>query len=303
MNQSLDRLAREIGKQFELELERVGFLFRIFFRAKSEDSIARKLRVKNYGKQGNVKRMQDLIGIRITLYFADDLETVYRVLRALPNYVDETVDHKTETIFKPERINLIFRLNARQSREVKDVLKDRINVVDLTFELQLRTVLSEGWHEVDHDLRYKCAPDWAGFSDIARTFNGVYASLVTSDWSILKIFEQLAYQHYKTRNWTAMLRHKLRLRLGDDGLSKEILLIFDQDLELAKKVFRIERIDLIESMYSKGVRMPLNLSNIVFLINALMLNDERIWKLTPSVLKNYLMDTTSNGAAQGDAPS
>ncbi|MBK7959276.1 MAG: hypothetical protein IPK03_14995 [Bacteroidetes bacterium] len=29
------------------------------------------------------------------------------------------------------------------------------SLVDSTFEVQLRTILSEGWHEIDHDLRYK----------------------------------------------------------------------------------------------------------------------------------------------------
>jgi ppGpp synthetase/RelA/SpoT-type nucleotidyltranferase len=34
------------------------------------------------------------------------------------------------------------------------------DLVDNTFEIQFRTTLSEGWHEVDHLMRYKCKPDW-----------------------------------------------------------------------------------------------------------------------------------------------
>lgn len=292
MNPSLDRLARDISKEIETQLERVGILYRIFSRAKSEDSIKRKLNFKRYD-HGN-KLMQDIIGIRVTLYFNDDLAIIHKALKARPDFVDETVDSTSETVFKPERINLIFRLDADKSEEVNETAISKFKYIDNTFELQLRTVLSEGWHEVDHDLRYKCEEDWENSSDIARTFNGVYASLVTSDWSILTIFEQLSYRQYKLRNWAAMLRHKFRLRLREESLNENLVSILNSDDSLAKQLFRVDRREFIKNHFYNGIAVPLTLSNLVYLANLYSIKNKEIIKLTPeflltnNLLKKYI---------------
>jgi putative GTP pyrophosphokinase len=224
MNASLDRLARDIGKDIENELQRIGIFYRIFIRAKSDNSITKKLADKGYEKSSEGKLLQDVIGIRITLYFNDDLPIVYKALKSRLEFVSETIDETEETVFKPERTNLIFRMNEENAKETNDCVVGYHSYIDTTFEVQLRTVLSEGWHEVDHDLRYKCKMEWNEHSDISRTFNGVYATLVTSDWSIITIFEQLAYRHYKKQNWIAMLRNKFRLRFIEETIDPRILI-------------------------------------------------------------------------------
>jgi putative GTP pyrophosphokinase len=283
MNPSLDRLARDIGREIEYQLDGIGILYRIFVRAKSEDSIKRKLDFKQYAS-GSGKLMQDIIGVRITFYFNDDLDIVYKALKSRSNFVDETVDSTTETVFRPERVNLIFRLDYEKSAEVNDIAVSKFKYIDSTFEIQLRTVLSEGWHEVDHDLRYKCSSDWLDSSDIARTFNGVYASLATSDWSILTIFEKLAYRQYKSQNWAAMLRHKFRLRFREEDLSEKIIEILNGNHVLAKQFFRIERKDFIKNLFNDKVRVPMTLTNLIFLVNIYFVKNKEIIELTPEPL-------------------
>lgn len=72
----------------------------------------------------------------------------------------------TDKVFMPTRLNLIFRMDDFCSRELVNVLKDidgiDSSLIDCTYEIQLRTVLSEGWHEVEHDLRYKCRTENGG---------------------------------------------------------------------------------------------------------------------------------------------
>lgn len=46
-------------------------------------------------------------------------------------------------------------------------------LTDATYEIQFRTTLSEGWHEIDHALRYKCKTDWDKHEDEERAFNGI----------------------------------------------------------------------------------------------------------------------------------
>ena len=124
---------------------------------------------------------------------------------------------------------------------MKDTVFKKYPFIDNTFEVQLRTVLSEGWHEIDHDLRYKCRSDWEGHNDLERVFNGVFAGLETSDWSNLMVFEKLSYRHYKDSKWEAMFRTKFRVRLKDSILQDKLKSILNSDKAIGKSLFRVER--------------------------------------------------------------
>ena len=65
--------------------------------------------------------------------------------------------------------------------------------IDATFEVQLRTISFEGWHEIEHDMRYK-SPYGDDFwrEDLSRTLNSVLANLELCDWTTLNVFEKLA---------------------------------------------------------------------------------------------------------------
>jgi len=284
MNLGLDRLARDIGKEIEDELQRSGIFFRIFIRAKSETSIIKKLASKAYSRSKEKKLMQDVVGIRITMYFNDDLPIIYKALKTKFKFVSETIDETEETVFKPSRINLIFQMDDEKAKETFESVIIKHRYIDTTYEIQLRTVLSEGWHEVDHDLRYKCKNDWKDHSDISRTFNGVYASLVTSDWAIITIFEQLAYRHYKKKNWSAMLRNKFRLRFIDEGIDSRIISIMTENPELAKNLFRIDRNEFMNKILHDQIRIPLTLTNLVFILNAYFIKNELLIKITPDFI-------------------
>ena len=60
----------------EEKLKKAGFYYRIAYRVKAVDSTVDKLQFKDYrrpGTENEDKKMQDLIGIRIMLYFVDDV--------------------------------------------------------------------------------------------------------------------------------------------------------------------------------------------------------------------------------------
>lgn len=286
MNLGLDRLARDISFKIEDELQRSGIFFRIFARAKSVESIEKKLLAKDYENSSEHKKMQDLIGIRITVYFDDDLPIVYEAIKKKFDFVDETIDELYVNKFEPERVNLILKMTNEESKEATDLAISKYLYIDTTYEVQLRTVLSEGWHEVEHDFRYKCKKDWDDFSDISHIFNGVYASLVTSDWTIMAIFEKLAYCHFKNNNWNAMLRNKFRLRFKDIELDKRVIEILDNDKELSKELFKTDRSLIIDRIFNDGIRIPLTLTNLIYIINAYCLQDSRITSIVPDYIKN-----------------
>jgi len=285
MNSGLDRLSRNICDDIEIELERIGLLCRIFGRAKSEESIQRKLKLKDYEHNKEGKLMQDVIGVRVVVYFKDDLPLVHKALKSKFSFIDETIDVANETVFEPNRINLIFELKKDYATEVTDVVVDKFKYVDTTYEVQLRTMLSEGWHEIEHDLRYKCNEDWEDHMDLSRTLNGLYAALETKDWSILSLFDQLAYQHYKSKNLPAMLRNKFRIRFKNETINTDLMEIIEKSKDdLLKRIFRSDRKEFLNRVFDDGVRFPLTMSNVIFALNGYYLKNDEILRITPGYL-------------------
>ena len=68
----------------------------------------------------------------------------------------------------------------------------------------------EGWHEIEHDMRYKTnfADDafWKGNPDLSRILNCIVANLELCDWSMIHLFDQIfaisrlcTYRSFKIR--------------------------------------------------------------------------------------------------------
>ena len=287
-NNGLERVSKEIASIIEDELNNLNLFFRVFFRCKSVGSLRKKLELKidnNIDKYNSSKKIQDVIGLRINLYFADDVEIIRKLFKERFEFVEETIDKNTTTEFKPTRINLIFKIPKKYKREFKDLIKS--DKIDDTFELQIRTVLSEGWHEVDHDLRYKCLQDWEKHEELSRMFNGILAALETNDWSMLQLFNELSYRHYKNNNIEAMFRTKFRIRLNDGKVNEELLEIL-KDNDLRKAFYRIDRSDFLCYLKETKFILPMNMENLIYILNFNFIKSEEILKITPLKTLNEL---------------
>lgn len=272
---------KDVMSSIESKLNDIGLMYRIFGRVKDPQSLDKKLSSdKEYGVS---KKIQDLIGIRVVSYFNDDIPIVREITSSIFNEKIEnlSIDLPNKESFKATRYNIIYSLNDSLTETLN--LGDEKTHIDNTFELQIRTIFSEGWHEVEHDLRYKCLNDWDGFDPYYRLLNGIYASLENNEWAMIKIFDDLAYGHYKSNNLSKMLRQKFRLRFVSDTLSQNFLDIL-QDQELAKKFFRVERRKILIEMNRRGYFYPLTLDNILLFSNMLEIRDERIMLETPKMM-------------------
>ncbi|MCF6345006.1 MAG: RelA/SpoT domain-containing protein [Thiomicrorhabdus sp.] len=270
-----------IVDKISTQLNSVGLMFRIFSRAKTDCSIQKKISSDNaYGK---TKKLQDLIGIRVVLYFNDDIGTVRKIISSKysERSSDVSIDKVKNDEFKALRYNIVYSLDDECKKILR--LEDKESEIDSTFELQIRTIFSEGWHEIEHDLRYKCKSDWEGFDEQSRRLNGVYASLETNEWTMIKIFEELAYSHYKNGDWSAMFRQKFRLRFIDTDINEEITHVFS-DASIVKKFFRLDRDVLIMDMIERGYYYPINLNNIIYFCNITRVKDEDIMNITPNLM-------------------
>ncbi|EPH0540448.1 RelA/SpoT domain-containing protein [Serratia marcescens] len=273
----------ELVNDIERCVSALGVMYRIFSREKSASSLNKKID-RDPKKYNSEKKIQDLIGIRIALYFVDDIEIVQKALKRNFDLLekDSQVDHLSIDTFKAVRCNLVFRL--------KDSFDPLINyegphahVIDNTFEVQIRTILSEGWHEVDHDLRFKCKDDWTGFDKENRAFNGVYASLETSEWTMLKLFEDLAYKHYKLRNIKAMFNNKFRLRMQYSDADETIMEYLSGNDEALKLVYRYERTKLFDILSARP-KIPITLANLVFIMNIDGFDIHELNEITPDLI-------------------
>lgn len=278
------QILNELTSSVKVSLDKCGLFYRIFPRHKTYDSTTRKIAEKGYCAYN---KMQDLFGIRVVLYFREDISICKEILTRTFHVMNESVDQVTVDIFKPTRLNLVCVLPESQALDEMSWPKDLL--IDKTFEIQIRTVFSEGWHEVEHDLRYKCKSEWEGEEDLSRAMNGIFATLESCDWSISAILDDMAYIKYKNHAWLSMIRNKFRIRLIDDTLSPELLGILNDSGEIAKQIFRTDRFSFLIFLALKlNTSIPITGNNLIYMLNHLYINDKRIKELTPPVLLRQL---------------
>ncbi len=282
-------IERELQEQIERRLGGIGMYYHIFARVKSADSLCQKLIIKDKEYKKKNKNLQDLIGIRIVLYYADDISICRKIIESL--FHVRTNDSAIDTLkideFKPVRLNLVCDIpNGDDEDYIRRIPEElwRDYRIDKTFEVQIRTIFSEGWHEVDHDIRYKHTQEWKNpdYYDFNRKLNGINATLEVCDSTIISILESLAYQCYKKGKIIEMFRYKLRIHMGQENLNPKLQQILENDKELLKKFYRLEREELLrvlsDSIFSV---IPCKLNNIIFIYNALRIENDFINQIIP----------------------
>lgn len=185
-------------------LDKCGLFYKVFARIKNSNSIIEK--IEDRKRQGKIGyKLQDLIGIRIVLYFKNDIELCEKLIQQHFQVDNKSIDDPDIEKFRAQRINYVCKL----PESVKANFDNKVweYPIDQTFEIQIRTIFSEGWHEIEHDFRYKCLDEWEDFDDQSRTLNGILATLENCDWAISSLFEQMAYEDYKRSKWIPMLKN------------------------------------------------------------------------------------------------
>lgn len=285
---SLELIEKRLKEKLLNELIRTGLLFRLFSRVKEQTSIKEKFNRKSYKLDG--KLMQDMFGFRITTYFSDDLKVVVDLCNKIFEQVELIYDEPEIDVFRPLRKNMVCRL-PDESRKIFNELKvtnDKYELIDDTFEIQFRTTLSEGWHEVDHLMRYKCKNDWKDLNSESRMLNGIYATLETNDQALKALFDDISYLHYKGKRWEAMLRNKLRLRFLLLPLDQDLILYLNSNPTIGKRIFKLNRNKILDTYINSNLVLPITFNSLLYFINYSFLKDEFITKKTPKIFLEEL---------------
>ncbi len=311
-------LVKNIEEQISAPLERAGIYYRIFSRIKSEQSTGRKISSKLADYQNKGKKMQDIVGVRLVLYFRDDIDYISSYFQRQSYYVDKSdslddleklkdllqeanieeiskvLPDLKKTVFMPVRLNLICRMNDVQTRDLKatPIFNKYPNLIDNTFELQIRTVLSEGWHEVEHDMRYKCKDEswWKGCDTESRALNGILASLESSEVAMQQLFSSMAHKNYLNKDWSAMIRNQFCIRLQDYIISDDIKAILNNSNNgTARCIHRIKREKFLGALLTSKTSFPLKMDNAIYLLNRLSSSpNQKLVEIEPDIIKDKL---------------
>lgn len=265
----LETISERLEEDITNILNRAAIYFRVFGRVKSPRSLFQKLSKNEYGFGEGDKRIQDVLGLRVVVYYNDDVPIVREILENTFRRIGEWAKtDSTDQEFKASKLNGVFRVPDEYIRTYSGDLADF--PVDPSFEVQLRTVSFEGWHEIEHDMRYKSpygARFWEGNEDLSRTFNSVLANLELCDWTTVSVFNQLAYYHYEHMNWEMMLKSLLRLRFSDKPLDSQIVEYLNKNTEIADSIFNCDRKKLVYAILKDGSYDSLTYNRTIKIFN------------------------------------
>lgn len=122
-------------------------------RVKTEQSARKKIETAD-GGYANYAALHDLLGLRITCYFSDEVDRVAAVIDK------EFQTDPVKSVNKGEKLG-VKEFGYRSVHKVAWMSAGRTTLAEyrrfsnMRFELQIRTVLQHAWAEIEHDLGYK----------------------------------------------------------------------------------------------------------------------------------------------------
>ena len=258
-------------------LEQCGLYYRVFSRIKTASSMAHKFEMKDYG-EGN-RKLQDLIGVRVNLYFDDDVDICKKIMENTFDLIDWSTSEISDEEFKPTKLNGVCRLPEYLRSEISPETWEMY--IDYTFEIQIKTMFFEGWHEIEHDMRYKGEELWKNYNGFSRYFNSILATLELCDKSMVTLFEDLGHSLYKSGRWSDMIKSHFRLKLGEGVLYPEVEQVLNEDVEqqvenLAKRIYKTSKQTLVDQLLRRSRKIPINVNTIIALLNDSQFHDSRL---------------------------
>lgn len=284
----LQSIANKLESQMFQHLNQCGLMFRLFARVKTIGSLHHKMQIKGENYRSGKSLIQDMIGLRIVLYFQDDVDAL-AFFCSCGEVVNTSIDEFDTSTFRPQRLNLTCNLPTEFIDDFRKALPEEFAAyIDSTYEIQIRTIFSEGWHEVEHDLRYKCKEDWEGCESYSRVLNGVIATLETAEWNMKSLFDQMARTNFMNKNYRAMIRNKMHLRIKGEDLSANVHEFLLQNPHLAESVLNADRFVILLTLLNHQKPIELTYDSLLFLINRIEMCNQDLRNMEPENIRIML---------------
>lgn len=123
-------------------------------RAKTTESLLEKLSRPGKSYQDPFDQIPDLAGIRIVLYYQDDVERVGKTIESEFKIIEKTEENQFKK-YSPDQFGYLSRHYIVQLNQRRASLAEWSDFKNLHAEIQVRTVLQHSWAAVSHVLQYK----------------------------------------------------------------------------------------------------------------------------------------------------
>ena len=144
---------------------------------------------RDYGALSDVT---DVCGVRITTYFADDVDRIADMIECEFNVdVENSVDKSAQ--LDPDQFVYLSRHYVGTLSESRLELTEYLRFSECQVEIQIRSILQHAWAEIEHDLGYKSEP--AVPREIRRRFSRIAGLLEIADTEFAQIRDEL--RHYE----------------------------------------------------------------------------------------------------------
>lgn len=278
----LETIKDKLTISIEDKLKLAGISYRIFSRVKSENSLREKLSRPDkkdetklkYRLGAEEKLLQDVIGIRVILYYVEDIAICRDLILPKAYQIQEEgwQEYKTDAVeFRSQKTNGVF--DIPQSYITKDEWSELCGnlPIDRTFEVQLRTVFFEGWHEIEHEIVYKelsvhHTDFWNNNKKIWRKLSSVLATLELCDWTIEDVAQAAAEKCKKSGNWDLALKSYFRLAFSNDRLNETTCTYLSEHPKVMEQVFAVSKKEMVSILLNDHKRKKLSTNRILFLL-------------------------------------
>lgn len=129
----------------------------VTWRVKQRDSLARKIARPDKAYK-NLAEITDICGIRITTYYAKDVDLVGSII-AREFAVDSGNSLDKRDLMDSDRFGYLSIHQVVALSPARLVLSENKRFTELKCEIQTRSILQHAWAEIEHDLGYKAASD------------------------------------------------------------------------------------------------------------------------------------------------
>lgn len=151
-------IEKNASELIQAELKSAGIIAITSSRIKSEDRLKEKIEKRNIEKKYQTieeikKDIVDLVGLRVALYFPNDIDKVDNLIRK--HFRVAEIKKFPEEQRKSEDYSRRFAGYCATHYRVYFNKEHSMNLQDQVFEIQVASLLMHAWSEVEHDLVYK----------------------------------------------------------------------------------------------------------------------------------------------------
>jgi len=197
--------------------------YSISSRAKEIDSFVKKAQKPKYTDP--VNQIQDLAGIRVITYVKSEVTKCCDIIKPL-FYID-----KENSVDKGNELG-DDKAGYRSIHFVCTLPEERLKLPEyqifrnMTFEIQIRTILEHAWADISHDRSYKYKGEFPAEYDIKRRFTLASATLELIDREFDSIATTL--NKYELETETRTKKGEMNLPINITSVSNYLLHTFDE---------------------------------------------------------------------------